>query len=271
MNSVLLIVPAWNEAASLPATLAELREAAQSVGADIVVVDDGSTDATSQIALDAGVTVLTLPFNVGVGGALRTGFRYAAERGYAAAVQVDADGQHAATGIADLLAALERDQLAVAVGTRFAERQDGEEYQVSAVRGGAMRGLTWMLSALLDTTFTDPSSGFRAFDRRAITLFADRYPVEYLSDTVEALLIAGYEGLPVREVPVRMRPRQAGLPSNRNWRLVYHYLRLSTKVAMTARMDGRRAAQAERAVRAERANQAERISQADRSVQRVAE
>lgn len=230
----LILIPAYNEEAALPGVLRDLiaRHAAQ----DILVVDDGSADNTSAVAREMGVTVATLPFNLGIGGALRTGFRFAARFSYDRVVQFDADGQHDAAEIPALLEGLDRGADMV-IGSRFAT-EDGE-YHVSTVRGGAMQLLRVVVGLLSGSRFTDTSSGFRGFSRRAIDLFARRYPVEYM-DSVEALILAAYDGLEVVEVPTRMHQRTAGTPSNRSFKLAYHYLRLLTVLVLTASLRGRR-------------------------------
>ena len=164
-----------------------------------------------------------LPYNLGVGGALRTGFRYAAAHGYERAVQFDGDGQHNPAEIKTLLDALD-DGAQLVVGTRFAET--ASDYQVGVVRRGAMGLLRFSFQLLSGHRFTDTSSGFKAFSAPVIQYFSRTYPVEYLSDTVEALLLACLAGFVVVEVPTTMRYRSAGAPSTRNLRLVYHYLRL---------------------------------------------
>lgn len=217
----LVIVPAYNEALALPATLKEL--AADAPGSQILVVDDGSEDATAEVAASAGAAVVRLAFNLGVGGAVRCGLRYAADRGYDRAVVVDADGQHDPASIPALLAALD-DGADLAVGSRFAD--GSTTYDVSRTRRRAMQFLQFVVRALTGRRFTDTTSGFRAMDRPVIELLADQYPVEYLADTVEALLLVLYAGYRVDEVPVAMHPRAAGSPSARHLTLVLNYLRL---------------------------------------------
>jgi glycosyltransferase involved in cell wall biosynthesis len=206
MARTLVAIPALNEAATIGAVIAEVREAVPS--AAVLVVDDGSTDGTAAAARAAGARVLTLPFNVGVGGAMRTAFLYAHDHGFDAVVQVDADGQHVASCIPTLVAAL--DDASVVVGSRFG---DGD-YDVRGPRRWAMRMLASSLSRVCRTALTDTTSGFRAADARAISLFARHYPAEYLGDTVESLVIAARAGLPVREVAVQMRARQGGAASH---------------------------------------------------------
>jgi glycosyltransferase involved in cell wall biosynthesis len=225
----LVIIPAYNEEAALPAVLAGLR--ARFPDFDVVVVDDGSRDATSTVAHEGGAAVVTLPFNLGVGGALRTGFRYAVRNGYRRAVQLDADGQHDAAEVETLLAAL-GDGADLVIGSRFAAG-DGE-YEVGRSRRSAMRLMQRGVRLLSGKSFTDTSSGFRAFGPDALALFADQYPIDFLSDSVEALLAALAAGLTVVEVPVHMNVRAGGVPSTRNLKLAYHYLRLLVVMTATA-------------------------------------
>jgi glycosyltransferase involved in cell wall biosynthesis len=203
---VLVVVPALNEQECLPGVLAEL--AAALPGADVLVVDDASTDATRAVALAAGARVLSLPIHLGVGGAMRAGYRYALRFGYDAVLQVDGDGQHDPRDAPALLAALDRAD--VVVGARFAGVGD---YDVRGPRRWAMRLLSRTLSRRVGTTLTDTTSGYRACDRRAVELFARHYPAEYLGDTVEALVLAARSGLRVTQVPVTMRARSGGRPS----------------------------------------------------------
>lgn len=203
---VLVAIPAWNEAATIGDVVAEVRATLPAV--PVLVVDDGSTDATAALARAAGAEVLTLPFNVGVGGAMRTAFLWAGLHDVDAVVQVDADGQHVAAHIPDLVAAL--GEHSVVIGARFAGTDD---YGARGPRRWAMRLLARVLSRVCRAPLTDTTSGFRAADRRAIALFARHYPAEYLGDTVESLVIAARAGLRITQVPVRMRARQGGTAS----------------------------------------------------------
>lgn len=225
----LVIIPAFNEEAALPATLDDLRRAQPDV--DVVVVDDGSVDRTAAVARAGGATVVTLPFNLGVGSAVRTGLRFALEHDYQRAVVFDADGQHDARAIDELLAVLDRGT-DVALASRFGAGTDA--YPVGRVRKAAMGSLARIVHHLTGQTFTDPTSGFRAFDRPAIRLLARVYPVEYLADTVEVLLILSAAGLTIEEVPSSMRVRAAGMPSNRSFRLMANYLRVVVGLAGAA-------------------------------------
>jgi len=205
-DRVLVIVPAWNEAANVGSTIAEIRAADPAY--DVVVVDDGSVDGTGDVAVAAGARVLTLPFNLGVGGAMKTGFTFAQREGYHRAIQVDADGQHNPTDVARVLAGLA--DADISIGARFAEVGD---YAVRGPRRWAMVVLASVVSRVAGTRLTDVTSGFRAANRRAIDQYVRYYPAEYLGDTLDSLVEAVHAGLTVTQVPVAMRPRVHGKPS----------------------------------------------------------
>jgi glycosyltransferase involved in cell wall biosynthesis len=205
-DAVLVIVPAWNEERNVAGTVDEIRAADPHY--HVAVIDDGSTDDTAEVARRAGATVLSLPFNLGVGGAMRTGFTYAAREGYRRAIQVDADGQHNPADIARVLAGLESAD--ISIGARFSDVGD---YEVRGPRKWAMRFLARVLSRVAKTTLTDVTSGFRAAGPRAISQYVRYYPAEYLGDTLDSLIAACHAGLTVTQVPVAMRPRRHGSPS----------------------------------------------------------
>lgn len=208
---VLVVIPAFNEQASLAGVVAEVRQALPS--ADVLVVDDCSTDGTRAVALGTAAQVLTLPINLGVGGAMRAGFRYALRYGYDAVLQVDGDGQHDPQELPGLVADLATAD--IVIGARFAGKGD---YVATGLRRMAMRLLARSLSRTCKTPLTDVTSGFRAVNRRTIGLFARHYPSEYLGDTVESLVMAARAGLRVQQRPVAMRPRLAGVPSQSPFR-----------------------------------------------------
>lgn len=221
---MLVIVPALNE----EATVAEVvRSARSELGCDVLVIDDGSTDATAWTARRAGAMVLTLPMNLGVGGAIRTGLRVAREQGRRQVVQLDADGQHDAREAKRLLEMVEHGGVDLCVGSRF-----GSDYEVSAARGSMMRLLSRWVSRKVGTEIDDTTSGFRAFGPRALELFSRNYPTEYLSDTVEALLIASDAGLRIAEIPVQMHQRQGGTPSSGRLRSAVRLARLWIVILM---------------------------------------
>jgi len=223
----LVIIPAYNEELALPAVLESLGRLD---GFDVVVIDDGSSDATAQVARSSGAVVLSLPFNLGIGGALRCGFRYAVNAGYQRAVQFDADGQHDSEALAALLGPLD-DGADLVIGSRFADGSGA--YDVSWARGKAMGLLRWVVRMLARRTITDTSSGFRAFSAPMLEFFATSYPSEYM-ESVEALLLAVNAGFDVVEVPVVMHSRTAGEASTLRLRLVYHYLRVMLMLVVKA-------------------------------------
>jgi glycosyltransferase involved in cell wall biosynthesis len=206
-RGLLVVMPAFNEHASVGGVVSEVFATLPHV--TVLVVDDGSTDRTAEVARGAGAIVAVLPFNLGVGGAMRTGFRYAVENGFDVVVQIDADGQHDPAGVPALVAELKSADLVL--GARFAGHG---EYVSRGPRRWAMFVLAGVLSRMVGTKLTDTTSGFKASGRRAIRLFADHYPAEYLGDTIEALVIAARCGLVVRQVPSAMRPRAGGTPSH---------------------------------------------------------
>lgn len=215
---VLVIIPGWNEQAAIGSVVREVRDTLPFV--DVLVVNDGSADRTAQVASAAGATVLTLPYNLGVGGAMRLGYRYAFEQGYDVAIQVDADGQHDPVCVPKLLDALE--DSALVIGARFAGEGD---YAVHGPRRWAMTMLSWVLSRLARTKLSDTTSGFRACNRQLIAIFAEWYPAEYLGDTIEVLVRVIRLGYPVAQVPVSMRARQAGTPSHSPFKAMVYLVR----------------------------------------------
>ena len=202
----LIAIPAWNESGSVADVVSHVKSAVPH--ASVLVVDDGSTDNTADRARQAGAVTLSLPFNVGVGGAMRTAFLYAHREGYDALVQVDADGQHNPDEIAALLSGLA--EADIVVGTRF---HPNSTYKVRGPRRWAMNLLSWSLSKMAKTPIADTTSGFRSAGPRAISLFSRSYPAEYLGDTVGSLTIAIRDGLTISETPVTMYYRRIGRPS----------------------------------------------------------
>jgi glycosyltransferase involved in cell wall biosynthesis len=207
LGTTLIVMPALNEEESVRSVVEEVF--AKLAGVAVLVVDDGSTDATAAEALAGGALVARLPFNLGVGGAMRVGFRYALENGFANVVQVDSDGQHDPSSVTALVAALDHADLVI--GARFAGQG---EYVVKGPRRWAMVVLSKFLSVAAHTTLTDTTSGFKASGPRAVRLFAQHYPAEYLGDTIESLVIAARAQCVICQVPVSMRPRAGGRPSH---------------------------------------------------------
>jgi glycosyltransferase involved in cell wall biosynthesis len=206
---VLVVVPAWDEEASVGSVVEGLR----GHGYDVAVIDDGSSDATAARARAAGATVVRLPVNLGVGGALRCGFRYALDRGYDVVVQCDADGQHPPDQIARVLEAQAATGAHLVIGSRFLGDEPG--MTVRGDRRLAMRLLARIATRAARRPVTDATSGLRAIARPLLDEFARSYPVHYLGDTFEAIVVAGRAGYHVTEVGVTMAPRLHGLSSAR--------------------------------------------------------
>jgi glycosyltransferase involved in cell wall biosynthesis len=225
---VLVVVPAWNEAASVGTVVKEILAMAPQVS--VLVVDDGSTDRTGAVAQAAGAQVITNLFNLGVGGAVRVGIRYALSHGFGAMVQVDSDGQHDPRDIAAVLAPLDRDgPPQIVIGARFAGK---DEFEVTGARRLAMRLLARYLSRITRVKLSDVTSGFRAHNRAVLGIFARTYPADYLADTVESLVIASRAGASISQVPVAMRPRYAGRSSQSAWRAVSYLFRVLLTLAL---------------------------------------
>lgn len=233
LGNTLVIMPAWNESAVIGDTVREVLACVP--GVDVLVVDDGSTDDTDHLAREAGAAVLTLPYNMGVGAALRTGYKYAWRNGYSQAIQVDADGQHNPRDIPKVLAGLA--DADISIGARFAGEGD---YGARGPRRWAMAVLAAALSAASGTKLTDVTSGFRAANRRTIGQYTRHYPAEYLGDTVDSLMTAVRMGHTVTQIPVAMRPRQGGTPSASPYKAMIYLFRslFALLIASTRRRRG---------------------------------
>lgn len=206
---VLVVVPALNEEHSVGPVVRRLHAA----GFACVVVDDGSIDRTAREARAAGARVVRLPFNLGVGGALRCGFRYAIEHGYGRVVQCDADGQHPPEQIARLLEVQQDTGAHLVVGSRFMD--SAPEYVVGRVRRLVMRCLSGIVRMTTGLRITDSTSGFRCIAGPLLGEFAASYPVHYLGDTFEAVIVAARAGYRVVETPIEIHERRAGSASAR--------------------------------------------------------
>ncbi len=213
------IVPAFNEEASIAGVVGELL--AYDPGLRVVVVDDGSTDRTAEIARSAGAKVISLPFNLGIGGAVQTGFRYAWEQGFDVAVRADGDGQHDPAELDAILRPVLADEADVAVGSRFI---GGDGYRSSRSRRAGIRLLAWIVSALTRQRITDPTSGFQAANRLGIRLFAADYPHDY--PEAEATVMVFKHRLRLQEVPVKMRARESGRSSITTLHSVYYMVKV---------------------------------------------
>ena len=203
-ENTLVIVPAFNEAASIESVILDLR----SQDFAVLVVSDGSTDGTAEIAKASGARVLNLPINLGVGGALRAGFKFAVAEKYLAVVQVDADGQHPPDEIEDLIQESNSFDAHMVIGSRF--KSTGTSMEVGLIRRLVMRLLARSASRSTGCEITDATSGFRIIRQPLLGKFSQSFPTNYLGDTYEAVVSAGRAGFVVREIPAALRERVAG-------------------------------------------------------------
>jgi glycosyltransferase involved in cell wall biosynthesis len=215
----LAILPALNEEANVGRVIEEIR--AYDPDFEIVVVDDGSKDRTSEVAAEHGAIVLRLPFNLGIGGAVQTGYQYALEHGFELAIQVDGDGQHDPSEIASVLEPILDGRADLSVGTRFAE---GGGYRGTRVRRVGIRIFAWVVSLMVGQRVSDTTSGFRAVNRKALWLFAAQYPHDY--PEVESIVLLSRHGLRMVEVPVQMRVRETGNSSITTLRAAYYMIKV---------------------------------------------
>lgn len=221
----LVIIPAFNEADSIADVIEDLRLNAP--GFDFIVVNDGSTDATSDVCRRLGASVLDLPVNLGIGGAVQTGYLYALRNGYDTATQMDGDGQHPAGALPSMLERLCGEGADMVIGSRFIE---GKGFQSVAMRRIGIRFISALIKILTRHVVTDPTSGLRMVSRGLIRVFAEDYPNDYPEpeSAVKALSL----GAKVVEVPVEMRPRTAGKSSISMRRSIYYMIKVSAAMAL---------------------------------------
>ncbi len=215
----LIIIPAYNEDRAIGNVVDDIR--ANFPGADVVVINDGSTDATSAVAKAAGAKVIDLPYNLGIGGAMQTGYKYAAARGYEIAVQFDGDGQHRADQIDILLKPIVEGNADMVIGSRFLGPK-GYAFRLSRLVG--IKIISSMVSLLCRKRFTDPTSGFRAARRDVIALYTQRYPEDYPEP--EAIVLLHKAGFGMTEVPALMKGRETGSSSITALRAFYYMIKV---------------------------------------------
>lgn len=219
----LVIIPAYNEEKSILSTVQDVLDHAP--GFDYVVVNDCSRDHTREVCREHHLNLLDLPINLGIGGAIQTGYRYALERGYDMAVQIDGDGQHDARYLQTMADKLESEGLDMVIGSRFIENQG---FQSTGLRRFGIQFFKRLIKLLFGTTITDATSGMRLCNRRVLEQFSADYPQDYPEpETVAWLLRRGYR---VREVPVVMRERQAGESSINPAKSIYYMIKVSTAI-----------------------------------------
>jgi glycosyltransferase involved in cell wall biosynthesis len=216
---ILVIIPAYSEEGSVGKVVEEVHTHLSQ--AEVLVVNDGSTDLTSEIAKSKGAIVLDLPFNLGIGGAMQAGYQYAYEKSYDIAIQVDADGQHDPKEIGKLLKALEEKKIDMAIGSRFI---GDSEYKSSIMRRIGIAIFSGVISMIVRQKITDPTSGFRASNRKAIQLFASNYPQDYPEPEVVILLHQCH--LKIGEVPVGMSERYSGESSITKIMSIYYMVKV---------------------------------------------
>jgi glycosyltransferase involved in cell wall biosynthesis len=220
-SSCLAVVPAYNEAATVGTVIRQVRESRPDV--DVLVVDDGSTDATAPEARAAGAAVARLPFNLGIGGAVQAGFTYALEHGYDRMVQIDGDGQHDPGELVRLEAVMDdHPGVDMVCGSRFLSPE--LRYPAPISRRTGIHVFAFLLSRIVRQPVSDPTSGFRLYNRRAIALFARDYPHDY--PEVEAVLMLHHHRLTMRETPVRMFERGGGRSSIRSGKSAYYMIKV---------------------------------------------
>jgi glycosyltransferase involved in cell wall biosynthesis len=219
-QDVVAIVPAWNEAAAIGGVVDEILAFDPTI--HVVVVDDASDDETAWVAKRHGATVLPLLFNVGIGGAVQTGFRYARDEGYEIAVRLDGDGQHDASELGKLIGPVRAGEADLVIGSRFVD--PGGTYRPPFARRMGIRVFARLVSLLGGQKVTDTTSGFSAMNRAGIELFALEYPHDY--PEVEATLVALRSGLRLTQVQVEMRERQAGTSSITFVRSLYYIVKV---------------------------------------------
>ncbi|MBU3759978.1 MAG: glycosyltransferase family 2 protein [Candidatus Omnitrophica bacterium] len=223
-KKTLIIVPALNESKAIGSLIAEISRFHPLQ--HVLVIDDGSQDNTAQEAQKAGAQVVRLPFNLGIGGAVQTGFRYARDHDYDAAVQIDGDAQHDPSFLLCVLTPVLKGELDLCIGSRFLTPEPG--FKSTMARRLGIRFFSVLLSALTQVPLTDPTSGFRASSRRLIECFADYYPVDFPEP--EAIQTARRLGAKIGEVPVTMRSRRGGESSIRMFKTLYYMIKVTLAI-----------------------------------------
>lgn len=222
----LIIIPAYNESESILKTLEDIGLHAGKV--DCVVINDCSSDGTEQVLRENHANYISLPCNLGIGGGVQTGYKYAKENGYDLAIQFDGDGQHDARFIRDLVRPLEAGEADIAIGSRFIKK---EGFQSTSLRRAGILFLSKLIHALCGVRVLDVTSGMRAVNRRMIELYSNTYAQDYPEP--EAILVAAMHGARIMEVPVEMRERQAGKSSINPLRSIYYMIKVSLALILT--------------------------------------
>lgn len=217
---ILTVIPAFNEEKNIKKVIRDIRYHNPDI--DILVINDGSTDNTFKEARAAGAMVISLPHNLGIGGAVQTGYIFANRRGYDVAIQLDGDGQHNPKDLMKLVELIKNNEVDLVIGSRFLEKTN---YKSSFMRGVGIRFFSKLVSLLCGTSFYDTTSGYRAANRKVIDLFSKYYPKDY--PEVETIVYASKRGIRVREVPVDMNERQGGKSSITPLKSIYYMIKVT--------------------------------------------
>ena len=223
MSKVLLIIPAYNEEESLRSLIEEIKAVCPEV--DYLVVNDCSSDDTERLLEELGANYISLPCNMGIGGAVQSGYRYAAQNGYDIAIQIDGDGQHDVRFVKDMVKLIEDKQADVVIGSRFIDK---EGFQSSQARRIGIRILSVLIRLMCGAKVKDVTSGFRAVNRRFIELFAENYPDDYPEP--EVIVTTKLYGAVIKELPVVMRERTTGKSSINLKRSIYYMIKVSLAI-----------------------------------------
>ncbi|WP_040213618.1 glycosyltransferase family 2 protein [Clostridium polynesiense] len=226
MEKVLLIIPAYNESKNIPRLIESIN--ALNEGYDILVVNDCSTDNTKNVCRELGVNTINLPANLGIGGAMQTGYKYAYYNNYDIAVQVDGDGQHNPIYIKDVIREV-KSGYNMCIGSRFINK---EGFQSTLMRRVGITYFNYLIKMLTGISITDPTSGFRAADKTTINLFRKYYPVDYPEP--ETVVLLKKNGLKIKEIPVIMNERLEGKSSIDSFKSIYYMIKVSVAILITA-------------------------------------
>lgn len=219
----LIIIPAFNEEANIEKTVTAIQESAR--GFDYVIINDCSTDRTREICESRGYNIVNLPINLGIGGAVQTGYKYAFEYGYDVAVQVDGDGQHDPGFLSVMAEYMEQNKVDMVIGSRFIEKKG---FQSSAARRMGIKFFSWLIKILTGKVITDPTSGLRMVGKNVISIFSKDYPKDYPEP--ESVVAVLRKKMTVKEIPVVMREREGGVSSISPKKSIYYMIKVTLAI-----------------------------------------
>jgi len=234
MEKELVIIPAYQEEKKIASVIRGIKESLPL--AEVLIVDDGSTDETRQVAMEAGATVLSHPFNLGYGAALQTGYKYALKKGYGEIVQMDGDGQHDPSFLTELLSAIRNREADIAIGSRFLRaRSPGsgqQPYRSPFFRRAGMRFFGTITSLIIRQKITDSTSGYQAMNRRTIEwVSSDKFPYDY--PDADVIIMLHRAGFRIREIPVQMFPSQNKKSMHSGWKPFYYVFKMFLSILVT--------------------------------------